>query len=390
MALVFLETDDTTPAAAWAFPETAAGAVSAAHGVRLWADKGTAGNVYRNVRLALEAEITSGVWAEAGVPLVDRQEIWAHVTGSANPQNDPLFPARSVTGWQPLGAGARMSLGDIRGDTAIYLELCFAPSIASGSGTTTAAWRIRLITGTAAVGRTDHTGEVGVIQGRGNPDVTEWVDAPTALATGTPDALVNVGAREWMYRGAGTSQTGTTVELDQEDSEATALAEGEAYYAVISQDPAGTAPTTTKGDLDVAADAVLPALPAGELPIASVLVQYGAGGSAIEDGDITVLGVDGRGVLTYDAASLVVSVGAVKALLPTVYVDQPAATSLTLAASDTSQVYIASTGEILATLDALPPAGSLALWSVTTDGSGVPGTPSDLRVYAGDPSKWAS
>ncbi len=389
MALVFLETDDTTPSAAWAFPETAAGAVSAAHGVHLWGDKGVPGNAYRNVRLALEAEITSGVWAETGIPLVDRQEIWAHVTGSANPQNDPLFPARSVTGWQPLGAGARMSLGDIRGDTAIYLELCFAPSIVSGTGSSTAAWRIRLITGAAAVGRGDHTGEVGVIQGRGNPDVTEWVDAPTALATGTPDDVANVGARSWMCRGQAASETGTPVTLSQSDGSSATLATGEAYWAVISQDPAGTAPTATKGVKDVAADAVLPALPAGELPIASVLVQYGAGGSAIEDGDITVLGVDGRGGLTYDAASLVVSVGAVKALLPTVYVEQPAATTLTLAASDTSQVYIASTGEILATLDALPPAGSLVLWEVVTDPSGVT-TATDRRIYLGDPGLWAA
>ena len=86
----------------------------------------------------------------------------------------------------------------------------------------------------------------------------------------------------------------------------------------------------------------------------------------------------------------VVSVGAVKACLPTVYVDQPAATSLTLAASDTSRIYIASTGEILATLEALPPAGSLALWSVTTDSSGVPGTPTDLRAWYGDPGLWSA
>src|ERR1035437_9029656 len=106
MSLQFFETNDTDLAAPWSFPATDAGSVSASKTYHLWADIGTPGNTYRNVRFIIESEISSGVWASAGDPLVDRGELQWRVESSSNPSNDPLFPARSVSGWQPLNSGS--------------------------------------------------------------------------------------------------------------------------------------------------------------------------------------------------------------------------------------------------------------------------------------------
>lgn len=379
-AVVFYESDNTTLVTTHAFPTTAAGSTSTAWEVHAWLDKGTPGNTLRNLRLAILAEITAGVWAETGTPLVDRQETQIRIIGSENPDNDPAFAARAVTGWQPVGAGSWFTAGDLRGNCCIKLELRQVPSIQAGSGDVATNWKIREITGTAAVGRTDHTGAVGVVTGLGNPDTTEWNDAPTVLQSGTPDALANIGARSWTYAGTDRTQTGETVTLDQDDVAVAALTTGQAYYALLSQDPNGTTVTTTKGAKAAAASAVLPALPAGELPIASVLVHYSATTSVIVTANITVLAVDGRAFLTYSSGSLHVQIGALKALCPTVYVDQSASTDVLLTASETNLVYVSSLGIVTSTILATIPLGGLALWSCVTDGSGVTGTPTDLRV----------
>jgi hypothetical protein len=379
MSLVLYASGTTTPLSTFAFASTPPGSVSASLAADLWLDHGTPGNVTRNIRLAIDALISAGVYAETGLPLVDRQEVQCRVVDSANPSNDPHFSARVTGGWFPAGAGAWFLVGDLWGNCRIGLEFRYVPSLQGGTGTVAASCRVRLIDGTAAVGRTDHTGAVGVVTGLGNPDTTEWNNAPTVIESGTPDALANVSARSWVVAGADRTQTGETVTLNQEDSASAPLVSGEAYYGLITQNPAGTTCTLTKGVKAVAASAVLPAAPAGHLkPIASVIVHYHVTASVITNADITILAVDGRGLLTYSASSLTVTIGAIAALLPTVYVFQPAPQSVLLTASVTSIVYLDSMGLIGAA--AAAPEGSLPLWSCVTDGSGVTGTPTDLRT----------
>jgi hypothetical protein len=379
MSLEFYLPDDATLATTHAFPSTVPGAYSATWTLHLWADKGLAGNVYRTVRFRVQAEVSAGAWADTGAPIVDRQEIEYRIVDSANPLADPLFIARAVTGWKPLGDGSLAdNLGDIRGNCALYLEFRYQPSVEADS---VSNWRIPDPTfGSAAIGRSDHTGACGIVTGLGNPNTTEWNDAPTVLQSGTPDALANIGARSWVYAGVDVTQTSETASLNQNDYAVAALTTGQAYYALISQNPAGTVVTVTKGLKAVAAVAVEPVMPAGHLPVAAVLVHYSASTSVIVNTNITVLAVDGRGLLTYSSGSLNVTVGAYKALCPDVYAEQSALSTVALTASQTNLVYVTPLGGVAATIAATIPLGGLALWSCVTDGSGVTSTPTDLRV----------
>jgi len=374
--LVFYESDGATIAAAQTFPATDAGTISAPLTLYLYADRGTPGVGYHDVRLVAEAEITSGKWAETGLPILDRQELQARIIGSANPSADPLFSARGVGGWVPLGAGSTISLGDIRGDCAVEIEVRFAPSLDGGTGSIPVNWGLRPVDGVRAVGRRELAEPCGIVTGLGDPSFSEWITAPDVTESGTPDALANVSSRTFVAFGAAETETGHTLTLNQADSASAALASGEAYVALLSQPLAGGAAVATKRAKDVEGSAELPALPDDHLPIASVIVRYQAGGtSVIGTADISSLCSDGRGALRYAADSLSVTVGRVRAVLPAVYVSIPSPTSVTLAPSLTTTLYVAPLGQITTS----PAVGSLPLWTVTTDTVGVPGAPTDLR-----------
>lgn len=375
-------TDDVTalPVVAFLYAAAAvpipAGATSDTVTSHLWNDKGTpAGTFQRSLKLRALGEVTAGVWAETGLPFLDRREIQMRISGSANPGADPLFVARSASAWQPVGSGILFSIGDVRPNCAVYVEVRYAPSIQGGSGTISKNFRFEPI---ANVWSTAYTSTAsGVLTGCGEPSVSEWVIAPTVLATGTPDAVVNGGLRWFIGRGVSRRGATWTATLNQNDSAVAALTAGQAYEAVLSQPIAGGAVVTTKGLKATAGSTVLPAMPADSIPIANVHVAYHAGASVINNSDITVLCGDGRGNLGYSGATLAVTLGAVRALTGTTQIDRPSGTLL-LTASVTQTIYL----DLAGTWSTTWSAGALAFWSVTTDGTGVTAV-TDLRTYVG-------
>lgn len=102
-----------------------------------------------------------------------------------------------------------------------------------------------------------------------------------AESGGGADALVNMAAATWVFAGVDKTMSSKTATLNQNDSAAAALNVGEAYKAVISLSASTSALTATKGVKAVAASAVAPATPAGEIYLATVTVLYQGGGTSI-------------------------------------------------------------------------------------------------------------
>lgn len=376
MSLQLYLSDDSAVAPTHAFA-AAAGSSSTTWALHFWADKGVPGGTYSGVRLALEAEISAGVWAETGTALVDRQEIQCRVVGSANPGADALFTARGTSGWQPMGAGAWLDVGNLRGNCAVYLEFRYSPSIQNGSGTVATAWRVRIISGEWARGTGPGVAAygTGLHKGTANTAITEWVDAPLVTETGTPDDVVNIEASSWIYAGVEDTQAGGTVTLNQDDSAAAALAAGESYIALVVQPQTGTALAARKGVKATVPTA--PAPTAGDLVIAQVTVAYQAGGtSVVTQGNVTQIATDGRALLSYSALLLTVEVGRVRALSPSTWIDVPVTQALTLTASVTSTIYLATDGTVSTTATT----GALPLWECVADGTGITSA-TDLRAY---------
>lgn len=376
--LKLYETDDATPLPVITFsPDpTIAGVASAAVPSHLWNALGTpAGTFLRALKFRLVAEITTGVWSETGIPLLDRRELSFRIAGSANPGADPLFVGRTAGAFQPVGAGVLFGVGDMRPNCAVYLETKYTPSIQGGSGIIPWNWRIEPVYNVWSTAYVSTA--TGILTGCGESSISEWVIAPTVLATGTPDAVVNGGLRWFVGRGISRRGNVWTATLNQNDSAAAALVMGESYEALLSQPIIGGAVVTTKGVKAVDGSTVLPAMPTAHIPIAHVHVAYGAGGSVIHDSDITVLCGDGRGNLGYSGASLTVTLGAVRAQTGRTAIDRPGDTLL-LTASVTQTIYLDLAGAWSTTWTD----GALSFWSVTTDGSGVTGVV-DLRTYIG-------
>lgn len=376
MALQLYETDDTTRAATHAFPTTAAGSVSSAKAWHVWLDMGGTGATATDVRLILEAEITTSVWAETGTALVDRQEIQGRIVGSANPSKDIQFIPRGATDWTPLGSGSHLLLGTMRGGCSVYVEFRYAPSLDAGTGTLTTNWRLRLVSGQAARGRSDIGGICGVITGRGDPSRCDWIEAPIVAAIEPPEEEINISGRIYCSHGVDKTEIAESVLFDQTDGAAVTLSEvGTAYWALLSQPLAGGVVVVTKGLIGATGP---PELPADSLLIATVLVGYEVGGiSLIAASAVAAYCSNGRGLLTHAADSFAITVGRIRAALPAVIVDIASVTPMTLSPSATVLLYVGPTGMVL-TEETYAPAGCLPLWSITTDGAGVTGV-TDLR-----------
>lgn len=376
--LKLYETDDATALGPIAFTYASAavpipaGSVSDAVAFHLWNDKGGGGSAPRNVKLRVLVEVSSGVWQESGTPALDRRELRMRITGTANPDQDPEFVSPATGTWVPVGADAYFTVGDFRPNTAVYLELDYAPGIQGGSGTISKNFRIEAVYDRWADAHV--SADLGVLV----TGEDEFVIAPLVTASGTPDDVVHL-SRDWFRTGELSRRTDAeTKTLNQNDGAAAALASGEEYFALLSRPKAGGAIVATKGLKAVAGSALIPALPADSLKVATVHVAYQGGGtSVIDNTDITQLAVDGRGALGYSGASLDVTLGTVRAETGTTRVRREEG-ALTLDPSTTSTIYLGSDG----TWGTTQLANSLAFWQVTTDGSGVTAVV-DLRRYVG-------
>lgn len=373
MPLSFYLSGTSTLATSHAFTATP-GTPSAAWALDHWLNKGTGGGWARNVRLTLKARATGSgdPYVTSGLQPLDKAEFQIRCTGFYNPGNDAEFVPR-VSDWVSVGAGLPYAEADLRGNCANALEIRYAPRVDTSSAS--GAWDVGIevsydeTSEAAAVGVSEGSG-VGILTGVGDPRISEWVEGPTVTETGTPDAYVQVSRRWCVLKGVSRRWLATSVELDQTASGG-ALTAGQAYYALLAQGAAGL--TVTKGAAALLASVAPPAAPAGELPLALVLVGYQAGTSVITNANITSYASDGRGKVS-DTTGLVVSVARLRALVDRAVITRPIAELVTLPDASTTTIWLTSSGGISLT------AGSVALASVTTAGADVTGIV-DLRTF---------
>lgn len=379
----FYQSDDTTLATALVFGPTAAGATSATQTLHFWYNKGTSLAAITNLNFQAVDPATG---LADGVDWLDETWLEARVNGGANPGADAGF--RSVTtDWYRIGKGTVLPAPDLPGNCAYYLELRLHPPLKEGAPAETVNFKIVANYNESALALAGALSDLGagIVTGVGDRTVTEWVEAPTVTATGTPDALVHVSKRWYVYNGFSlrTCATGDLT-LNQNDSAAVALTTGKEYKAVISQPPGAgagdVAAVVTKGLLAVTGAGVIPAVPAGNLPIAVVNVAYHASASVISTGDIATLATDGRGRPTI-GTGLNVNIAALRAVMPGARVLNRSARAVAVPASSTSYLWLSSTDGITVSATTDPPfSGALPLCKAVSGGSTVSSV-TDLRTF---------
>lgn len=387
MSAAFYLPDNTTLATALAFGPTAAGATSAAQTIHFWYDKGAPGGAITNLSILAVNPNSTPPGLDSGVDWLDQTWIEARANGGANPSADPAFVA-VTTGWYKLGLGGVLPLPNLPGDCAYYIELRLHPPMRAGAPTETGvAFNLdaRYNESTLSLaGALSDLGQ-GIVTGIGDRTVTEFVEAPTVLATATPDALVHVSGRLFVYNGVALQVVATDdLTLDQNDSAAAALTTAHEYKAVISQPPTAIASVVTKGLLAATGASVIPALPAGNILIAVVNVAYHATASVIAQTDITVYAADGRGKPTI-GTGLSVNVGRLRAILPGARIINNSARVVAVtgnASPITSYGWLGSDDTItVVPTDSTPPfAGASPLFSCIANATTVTSV-TDLRVF---------
>ena len=387
MPVAFFLVDDGTPATALAFGATAAGATSASQRIDVWYNHGIAGGSVSN--LSIQA-VDPATGLDSGIDWLDETWIEARVNGGANPGPAAAFHS-ITTDWYRLGDGSVLPLPDLPGNCAYYLEIRLHPPLKDGAPTESVNFKLVANYNESALSLTGGLSDLGqgIVTGVGDRTVTEWVEAPTVLATGTPDAYVHVAKRWWV--GAGVSlRTYATDDLllNQNDSASVALTSGHEYKAVISQPPSAgngdVASVVTKGLLSTTTTSVLPALPAGNLLIATVLVSYHSSASVITQGNITIFAAGGRGKCSI-GTGLTVNVCALRAIMPGARIINRSARAVTVtgnASPITSYLWLGSndTVTVVASSAAPPFVGALPLCSCVANATTVTAV-TDLRTF---------
>jgi hypothetical protein len=385
MPATFLLPDDVTLAQTLAFGPTAAGATSASQTLDYWYNKGTPGGTTKNLSIQPVNPSSTPPDLASGVPWLDETWIEARANGGKNPSADPAFVS-VTTDWYRVGAGSVLPLPDLPGDCCYIIEARLHPPLKDGAPT--ASVNFKLISNynesaLALAGALSDLGQ-GIVTGIGDRTVTEFVDAPTVTATGTPDALVHVSGDAFIYRGAYVQKPGVDdLTLNQNDSAAAALTAGHEYKALISQPSSGAA-VATKGLLATTGTSVLPALPAGNLLIATVTVAYHVTASVIAQGDITVFAASGQGKPTI-GTGLTVNVAALRAIMPGARIINRSARVVTVtgnASPITSYGWLGSSDAVtVVATDSTPPfAGALPLFSCVANATTVTSL-TDLRGF---------
>jgi hypothetical protein len=376
-----------TPATALTFGPTAAGATSTAQVIHLWYNKGTPGGAIRNFSAQPVNPDSTPPNLASGVPWLDETWVEGRVNGGANPGLDPAFVA-VTTDWYKLGSGCVLPMPDLPGNCAYYLEIRLHPPMKDGAPSASVnaefIWNYNESAFSLA-GALSDLGS-GIVTGVGDRTVTEFVEAPTVLATPvTPDAVVHVSKRWYVYNGVSLRTVAAdALTMAQTDGASAALTTGHEYQALISQ-PKGsgtgdTAAVVTPGLLATTGTSVLPALPAGNLLIASVLVSYHVTASVITQANITVLCTGGRAKPTI-GTGLTVNIAAFRAVMPGARIIQRGATVVTVPLSVTSWIWLASSGTFSVSASAVPPfSGALPICSAVAGVSTVTSI-TDFRAY---------
>jgi hypothetical protein len=375
--------DDVTPAAGLTFGPTAAGATSPVQILHVWYNKGTPGGIVNNVSFQL---LDPSTGASSGLNWQDEHWVEMRINGGSNPSNSSQFRA-VTTDWVKVGSGTALLAPNIPGNCAYFLEMRLHPPMKDGVATETVPFRLATVyndTAFALAPGMQFLGS-GILTGVGDRALTEWIDAPTVLASGTPDALVHVARRWYLASGISLRTCATDdLTLNQTDGAAAALVSGKEYKAVISQAPgsgtADLAATVTKGVAAATGVSIAPAVPAGNLAIAVVTVHFHAGASVILQNDIVVVAVSGRGKPSI-GTGLTVNIAAFRAFAADGLVVNRAASTVAVTASIDNWIWIGGSGAFTVTTTAAQPyAGALPLCKATAGASTVTAIV-DLRTF---------
>lgn len=375
--LKLYDSTDTTENPTLSFTTVLNGTPSAAQTLHLWNDKG----LVLNADTAEDVKVTaysgasgSGLYSQEHALAANRWiEIRAvGVTGTGI--------GAQTTPWTPIGKGADLALASIPKNAARYLEV--RVNVPAGAGTQAGDVIVRASDGTVVtvLGDGHYEGQQGVLAGVGDAGVSELLLGGVLTESGAPDANLNVSTAVWVGDGEPRVKVAHAVATNGNDSAAAALIAGESYPITASLAPAGTV-TITKG---VKATAPLdptayPATPDGEVFLGHVERPFSA---VITNSLIDQTGVRYGGFrLAYSASSPDVTVSGGRAMVSNRKIQMGLGISLTLALSDDTWIWLTPNGQFETNLTGVAPIDrSLALWKVTTDGTGVT-VVVDLRTW---------
>lgn len=373
--LEFYASDDVTPAAPLAL-SLGAGEASATTEYHLWNDIGGAQGADAAVNPRIKIEVYTGTqWVDYGEPMADG--LWARATpiGVVN-TGDPTFTYSAGT--EALGNDHELVLPDLPANCAFKIE--FSWRVPGTAADNSVSFRLVAVDdgSSIAIGA-----EIGIAGGHGVvPDYRDVglrriMAGRTAVVAGTDSVTVERG--HVAYDGTLVCSVRTAHTLNQTASDG-ALAAGQKYIGRISQNSAGTV-TATKGAKS--ATPAAPALPANDVLLFDVTIDYQVGGtSVIDSGDVSYAGVIRGGYEVTDAGGLAVAIGAGGAITSTDQVTfRGSSSTLAVDASDTSYIWVLPDGTFSASLtDVAPEIGSEKLAEVVT-GAGSVTSIADVRSW---------
>jgi hypothetical protein len=312
------------------------------------------------------------------------------VPPDASLPNGRYFSARLTSGDDTsprlLWGGGFLPTPAMPSGTVLPGEVKWEPVIGLGAGTENDDFQLRWRAAPAGVPLVDVLAYEGdaIVTGVGASTVTEWAVAPKLLASGTPDDLVHVdGDRVAVFAGVEKRASTDVLTADQNAADG-ALAGGQEYRFLVSQDPTMGAPTLTKGNKAASGAGVIPALPAGHLRIGWGTVAYNGGGSAIAQAALHTDAVSGRFLIEAGTGlTITVGPGRLRGAGGVIGVRQLGA----VPDDTTSYVWITTAGEIVVTSTAAPNSvGDYLRGTVTTAGGAVTvvdNTPGDRFAGSG-------
>ena len=378
---------DVTAASAIAFTAVT-GVQTSATGVHVWLDKGTVGSEAHGIRCYPRVKPTgSSTWLTSGHPAVDEGWFKVAITGGTGPTSEKRFVPPAGGAYRIVKASKPLKIGDLYGNCAVYMNVTV--QMPEDAEAIDFDWEM-YVTNDVVTQATDPYLPCGLLRGLGDTSVWEWVNAPVITATGTPDSHVHGSFHSSVWYGVFSSRAVLDdLTLNQTDGSAGTLTPGQAYKALISRSSDfSTALTVTKGTRASSSSATVPALPAGEKPVAVVHVAYGAGGSVINASNITNLGVDGWGHVTA-GTGLQALVGTFRAQLPGSFVEIDRQSTVALTASSTNRIWANTDGtfSVVTASDTPPFLGSEWFATATTDGSGITALV-DKRRFEDSAGEW--
>ena len=344
----------------------------------LWNDKGGGLNAGTLSNLRIQPMVNDGVnEVFAGFPILDEKWIKVAVSGKNNTGDSTMED--QTTGFVPVGAGAPLILKNIPKNCARFLDIKIeAPA---GASALTQPTFLKCIFDEASIViplRLSTISSQGVIPDRLDASARRLRRGRGLTAAGTADVTIVKGS--FVYDGSVTNVLQSTKTLNQNDGAGQALTAGQSYIAVLSQKSDGTV-TATKGNRGAAPTA--PNVPAGEIFLGKVTVNYQAGGvSIINTGNLDMTGVTYGEYLVTAGTGLTAKIGAGFAITTTDNQPFGGSTSfLGLTDNATNRVWVRPDGTFSATTTSTPPVIGAFLLATVVTAAGAITTITDVRLW---------